>query len=232
MARKSVNFNVSPEVYEKVREVFPDVIGTEDNLLQLIEAYKFWQEHKDNVTTDNSEVIASLEQEKLQLIQDKEQLQQENESLQSQLTDLQTEKDNRISELEGELETARQQQSSAVDKQEYDRLKDDNERLQNRVEQLESAGAEVPTWEKFRTILQPFPVKLLEKTAARLSIYYKRDITEAEILLDMFLRYTIERNAEWFYPFVLKDSDIIATAKEIDERFESMRQIRKSFNLD
>ena len=34
--RKSVNFNVSLETYEKVKEIFPEAIGTEDNLLQLI----------------------------------------------------------------------------------------------------------------------------------------------------------------------------------------------------
>ena len=231
MARKSVNFNVSPEVYEKVREVFPDVIGTEDNLLLLIEAYKKQQEHRDDVTTDNSEVIANLEEKNTQLQQEIDQLKEEKENFESRLSELQTEKDNRINELESELESAREQQSN-VDENEYNRLVDDNERLQKRVAQLESAGAELPTWDRFRATLSPFPVNLLEKTAARLSVYYKRDITPEEILLDMFLRYTIERNAEWFYPFVLKDADIVAAAQEIDGRFENIRQIRKAFNLD
>ena len=58
--RKSVNFNVSQEAYEKVKEIFPEVIGTEDNLLQLVTAYKFWCEHKDDVPGADSAEIEKL----------------------------------------------------------------------------------------------------------------------------------------------------------------------------
>lgn len=69
---------------------------------------------------------------------------------------------------------------------------------------------------------------MLEETAARLSERYKRDITPLQILIDMFLRYTIDRNAEWFYPFVLRDKDIVGIAREINGNVVSIQQIRKS----
>ena len=69
---------------------------------------------------------------------------------------------------------------------------------------------------------------MLEETAARLTERYKRDITPLQILVDMFLRYTIDRNAEWFYPFVLRDKDIVAIAHQLNENVVSIQQIRKS----
>ncbi len=53
-----------------------------------------------------------------------------------------------------------------------------------------------------------FVGKLLTATAEKLSVKYKREITPQMILQDMFLRYTVQRWSEWFYPFILKDKDI------------------------
>lgn len=49
---------------------------------------------------------------------------------------------------------------------------------------------------------------LLEQTAEKLSAEYGREITATNILLDMFIRYTVERWNNWFYPFVLDDREI------------------------
>ena len=48
------------------------------------------------------------------------------------------------------------------------------------------------------------------------------------ILADMFLRYTIERNAEWFYPFVLREHDIVQIAHQFNEKITSINQIKKA----
>ena len=64
MARKSVNFNVSEDTYNQVKSIFPDVVGTEDNLKQLLSAYQFWCEHKDDDPNAAAEKVKQL-QEKL-----------------------------------------------------------------------------------------------------------------------------------------------------------------------
>ena len=46
--RKSINFNVSQETYDQVKELFPDVVGTEDNLKLLLLAYRFYIEHEND----------------------------------------------------------------------------------------------------------------------------------------------------------------------------------------
>lgn len=42
---------------------------------------------------------------------------------------------------------------------------------------------------------------LLEETCRRLAA------SPADVLLDMFIRYTVEQRAEWFYPFVIREAD-------------------------
>lgn len=49
---------------------------------------------------------------------------------------------------------------------------------------------------------------LMELTVERLTEKLKQEITPAHIFTDMFLRYTIEKKARWFYPFVISDAEI------------------------
>ena len=55
MARKSVNFNVSEETYNRIHEIFPGVLGTDENLQLLIQAYDYWCENKDGAETGGKE---------------------------------------------------------------------------------------------------------------------------------------------------------------------------------
>lgn len=218
--RKSVNFNVSVEAYEKVKEIFPDVIGTEDNLLQLVTAYKFWVEHKDNINTDNSEVIEGLEK--------------KIEDIQETANRLLEERDNEIAKLKEQLSAAQEDGDVEIQKvvNEKQALEHERDSLKDRLDALEASANALPGWNAIKQTLQPFPAALLEETAARLSEYYGREITPMQVLIDMFLRYTIERNAEWFYPFVLRDADILAKAKEVNPAIESVKQIKKTYNFD
>ena len=51
---------------------------------------------------------------------------------------------------------------------------------------------------------------LLDTTVERLNKKYNVDtITAGDLLKKMFIRYTVEQCIEWFYPFVLSDSDIV-----------------------
>ena len=57
-------------------------------------------------------------------------------------------------------------------------------------------------------------LKLLTETAKLLSEKYGTTVTMKDILLDMFIRYTVDQYAQWFYPFVVKEDQFeIITGK-------------------
>ena len=196
--RKSVNFNVSLEAYEQVKEIFPEVIGTEDNLLQLVSAYKFWCEHKDDAPGSDSAEL---------------------EKLRSKLNQAEAERD----QIQTDCDRF---------KAEADTLEKELESLKNENKQLNEDNESLPDWDKIKQTIEPFPAALLDSTASMLSEYYGREVTPMQIMVDMFIRYTIERNAEWFYPFMLKDKHIVTIAKEFNPEVTDIRQIKKSLNLD
>lgn len=215
MARKSVNFNITEETYSRLRTYFPEgqALGTDDNMLQLLDALAFYQAHKDDKP-------ASISDEELQALRERlQKAEQDFEQSNAQVIDL----DRRL-------------QASMLEQEQHataaNTLQEQNLQLARTVSEHEQTIKALqsiqPTWEHVRSILQPFPVALLEETAARLTERYKRDITPLQILVDMFLRYTIDRNAEWFYPFVLRDKDIVAIAHQLNENVVSIQQIRKS----
>ncbi|MGN1240128.1 MAG: hypothetical protein ACI4TV_04565 [Paludibacteraceae bacterium] len=215
MARKSVNFNITEETYSRLRTYFPEgqALGTDDNMLQLLDALAFYQAHKDDKP-------ASISDEELQALRERlQKAEQDFEQSNAQVIDL----DRRLQAAMLEQE----QHATAANT-----LQEQNLQLARTVsdqeQTIKALQSMQPTWEQMRSMIQPFPVALLEETAARLTERYKRDITPLQILVDMFLRYTIDRNAEWFYPFVLRDKDIVAIAHELNENVVSIQQIRKS----
>ena len=209
--RKSVNFNVSLETYEMVKEIFPDVIGTEDNLRQLVTAYKFWLEHRNDA--HDTATGAESEQLKQQLSDAKQEKETECGKLQAEIDRLNTERENDSSEFDKELGTK-------------------DSRIRELEGKLEGMEGHKPTWDDIKQTIAPFPAALLEATAKRLSEYYKREITPIQVMVDMHLRYTIERYAEWFYPFILKDKDIVEIARGINPEVTDIWQIKKSLNLN
>ena len=215
MARESVNFNISEETYSHLRTFFPEgqALGTDDNMLQLLDALAFYQAHKDDKP-------ASISDEELQALRERlQKAEQDFEHANAQVIDL----DRR---LQASMQKQEQDATAANTLQEHNlQLARTVSEHEQTIKALQSIQ---PTWEHVRSILQPFPVALLEETAARLTERYKRDITPLQILVDMFLRYTIDRNAEWFYPFVLRDKDIVAIAHQLNENVVSIQQIRKS----
>lgn len=61
-------------------------------------------------------------------------------------------------------------------------------------------------------------VKMLNLTAERLTEKYQVAITPQDVLVKIFVRYTVERFTNWFYNFVLTDVDIEAcSGKTVSE---------------
>lgn len=103
-----------------------------------------------------------------------------------------------------------------------------------RVEELEKALAvareegKCVTDAKVLGSMSPFARRLLEETSARLSSRYGRPIGSMQVLVDMFLRYTIEQWNEWFYPFVLSKGEIMEMVHaEGGEEIRSIEQLRE-----
>lgn len=85
-------------------------------------------------------------------------------------------------------------------------------------------------------ILHYFPsitAKLLEETAQKLTAcrHDGKIISPANILGDMFNRYTIDRFNLWFYKWVLEDNEIIKIAQEVEPKIESKRMLRVALGI-
>lgn len=213
--RKSINFNVSQETYDQVKELFPDVVGTEDNLKQLLSAYRFHIEHKN----DSVDINLQLEEVRSDLNDKVAELQRaeaHGQALQQQLNELGNKTNEETASLQEQIRT----------------LEEQNMSLASIISERDTTIAELqekhPTWAQIRVTLQPFTVALIEETARRLSEKYGRTIAPMSILTDMFLRYTIERWNEWFYKFCLNDREILAIAQEINPDIKSIDQVKKA----
>ena len=213
--RKSINFNVSQETYDQVKELFPDVVGTEDNLKQLLSAYRFHIEHKN----DSVDINLQLEEVRSDLNDKVAELQRaeaHGQALQQQLNELGNKTNEETASLQEQIRT----------------LEEQNMSLASIISERDTTIAELqekhPTWAQIRVTLQPFTVALIEETARRLSEKYGRTIAPISILTDMFLRYTIERWNEWFYKFCLNDREILAIAQEINPDIKSIDQVKKA----
>ena len=114
-------------------------------------------------------------------------------------------------------------------------LKDENRRfgtenglLKTKLEQLENIQLD---WNQIRNTLKPFTVVLIELTATKLSEKFGRNVEPIQILVDMFMRYTIERWNQWFSPFQLDDSEIVQAAQSINPEINSISQIKKTLSI-
>lgn len=214
MARKSVNFNVSEGTYNRVKSLFPDVVGTEDNLLQLLNAYDWYNEHKNDAHADDQ--ISELQAQIRTLTADKEALLAECEKHEAAATGAQAETDQQIADLREQISTLEEQNLSLAAV------------ISERETTISELEAKQPTWAQIRLTLQPFTVALLEETARRLSERYGKQVAPMAILTDMFLRYTIERWSEWFYKFILNDREILSVAQKINPDIKSIDQIKKA----
>lgn len=213
--RKSINFNVSQETYDQVKELFPDVVGTEDNLKQLLSAYRFHIEHKN----DSVDINLQLEEVRSDLNDKVAELQRaeaHGQALQQQLNELGNKTNEETASLQEQIRTLEEQNMSLASV------------ISERDTTITELQEKHPTWAQIRVTLQPFTVALIEETARRLSEKYGRTIAPMSILTDMFLRYTIERWNEWFYKFCLNDREILAIAQEINPDIKSIDQVKKA----
>lgn len=180
-----------------------------------------------NVLMDNYHNPQTVERDSaatLQRLKDAETLLHDLQTKQAANENMEAEYEQKITELQAELQTAREELDLA---RETNRELAENghaateqaARLQSEMEQA------MNTIEKLQ--LKPFPARLLELTAEKLSLRYSKQVTPTEILSDMFLKYTIQQYNVWFYPFVLSDKVIVSVANSINPQITTMQQVKQ-----
>jgi hypothetical protein len=76
-------------------------------------------------------------------------------------------------------------------------------------------------------LLNPLTAELLKITSEKLSNKKNENITPIRIVEDMFLRYTIEKNNQWFYKWVVTDAEILERANNFNPAIKSIEQLKK-----
>jgi chromosome segregation ATPase len=132
----------------------------------------------------------------------------------------------KISELEAELEAVRSDAARTESclrndlTAENEALTLDNERLDSEIaqkneqiaelqRQYENASGYLPKENELRFEIPQLQRTLLNETTKRLSQKFKKAVSEKDVLLDLFIRYTVEQYAEIdSFPFVIKKSEL------------------------
>ena len=203
----------------------------EDSKQQFIDYFTTLKEREPNIT--QAEAFTRLITERMQYVnnnvntecnsegkEEYSRMQEEYTRIQNECTRIQTEniaQQERINVLQAECIT----------------LKEQLKNLELNVEEESKQITEL-TQEKIHLqsktildLLKPYTAKLLSITAERLSAKYKREIEPIDVLSDMFLKYTIERYSLWFYDFVIKDTELIELAQQINPEITSIKQIKQ-----
>ena len=183
MSRKTATFSMSEETYDRLKTHFPENTGSEANIIALLDALE--SEHADNEELKALRAIKS----------DHSRLAAEHTELQH-AAQLQHERDNaRIAELEEQLLA-------------YEAQIDN---LEKRAPEVREVAVEVERQLQADEHILHIPAQiynLMQLTITRLNQKYNTNDTISDLLSKMFLRYTVERLTQWFYPWVLTDNDI------------------------
>ena len=234
MAKFSISFSVNEDVYNRCKQMFP-AGRNQEVLVDLLDAYESREQNSTANEKSNELVNAILELYSCS----------ENELIDVCKSHLSTENEleNKVSQLENErirLEDERiRLENDGI------RLEDERKSLENKIFQLENERIQMENngirlenerislenediWLKIKRNITPFSAYLLENTAEKLSARYNKDVKPLQILIDMFMRYTIEKWSQWFYPFVLSDKEILEIAQQINPEIKNINEIKKT----
>ena len=183
MSRKTVTFSMSEETHDRLKQHFPQLTGSETNIIAMLDALE--TEHTD------SEELKALRA-----------IKSDHSRLAAELTELQ-----HAAQLQGERAKANiaelEEQLSAYQAQ--------IQALESRQPEVREVEVEVERQLQADEHILRIPAliyNLMQLTITRLNQRYNTNDTISDLLSKMFLRYTVERFTQWFYPWVLTDSDI------------------------
>ncbi len=207
--RKTVSFGVDADVQERTKRLFPDGCN-QHALVALLDAYEFPPAAEPTQPDPNLTLAA--------------------ERLAKIVEMYDTTPDEVVNACERYKHTYFDYRDQAA---RYGTL---NGLLKQKVDdlqaQLDQTGERLHEHEndpRLRITLTPFARRLLDITTERLAERYGREVTHEQVLVDMFLRYTILRYTQWFYPFVVRDSEIVEAAHAYNEDITTISQVKKLF---
>lgn len=183
MSRKTATFSMSEETYDRLKTHFPENTGSEANIIALLDALE--SEHADS---EELKALRAIKSDHSRLAAEHTELQQAAQ-LQHERTTA------RIAELEEQLSAYQAQIQT----------------LENREPEVREVSVEVERPLAADEHVMHIPAQIynmMRVTVERLNDEYKTNDTIADLLQKMFLRYTVERLTQWFYPWVLRDRDI------------------------
>lgn len=213
MADKSVTFRLDLETYARLIGHFPQP-GAKGNMEALLDAFE-----NQGVDNGSTAEVTRLQQE----------LDRVNAELEKKQADYDRINANNI-ELDRKYMTL--ESSSTGNTERIAELTKTNEEQEQTIselrDQIKALTNQEITWEQMKPAFSPLTVLMLEETANRLSVLLNKPVTEINILADIFNRYTVERNSEWFYPFVLKKQDIVNIAHSINPNVVNFDQVLRA----
>ena len=183
MSRKTVTFSMSEETHDRLTQHFPKLTGSEVNIIAMLDALE--SEHTDS---EELKALRAIKSDHSRLAAEHTELQQAAQ-LQHERTTA------RIAELEEQLSAYQAQIQT----------------LENREPEVREVSVEVERPLAADEHVMHIPAQIhnmMRVTVERLNDEYKTNDTIADLLQKMFLRYTVERLTQWFYPWVLRDRDI------------------------
>ena len=183
MSRKTATFSMSEETYDRLKAHFPENTGSEANIIAMLDALE--SEHADS---EELKALRAIKSDHSRLAAEHTELQQ---AAQLQLERNET----RIAELKSELEALQAKIA------EYEGREPEVREVEVEVERPLAADEHV----------MHIPAQiynLMRLTVERLNNKYSTTDNIDDLLTKMFLRYTVERLTQWFYPWVLTDKDI------------------------
>lgn len=183
MSRKTATFSMSEETYDRLKAHFPENTGSEANIIALLDALE--SEHADS---EELKALRAIKSDHSRLAAEHTELQQAAQ-LQHERTAA------RIAKLEEQLSAYQAQIQT----------------LENREPEVREVSVEVERPLAADEHVMHIPAQiynLMRLTVERLNNKYNTNDNIDDLLTKMFLRYTVERLTQWFYPWVLTDKDI------------------------
>lgn len=220
MANQTISFRLSDEyqaIFNKLHEQACEANGSPISkvtfLEKVLDFYSSPKVKEVEVLRDTPETTAELEQ----LKKDYNEVSETCKNLKEEVVRLQS----KLSE-NNEKTTSLQ---ADYDSKQTDYLQQITE-LEEKVNKL-TADLSTAENRSVLDLLNPFTAELLKITSEKLSNKKNENITPIRIVEDMFLRYTIEKNNQWFYKWVVTDAEILKIANNLNPAIKSIDQLKK-----